>query len=80
MSLKLLKRQFYPQFETFLPLKSFLCQFYVAKRPFKSYKICSKIFEHWFDPPPLLKNVKKTTDLGDDATPYHLSFAQLYNV
>ena len=28
-------RQSYPQFETFLPLKSLLCQFYVAKKPFR---------------------------------------------
>ena len=28
-------RQFSPQFETFLPLKSLSCQFYVAKKPFR---------------------------------------------
>ena len=28
-------RQFYPQFETFLPLKNHSCQFYVAKKPFR---------------------------------------------
>ena len=38
--------------------------------PLKSYKICSKIFEHGFDPPPFWTMLKKTTDLGDDATPY----------
>ena len=27
--------QFYPQFETFLPLKKLSCQFYVAKKPFR---------------------------------------------
>ena len=40
-------RQFYPQFETFPPLKSLLCQFYVAKRPLELYKICNIIFEHF---------------------------------
>ena len=38
--------------------------------PLKSYKICSKIFEHGFDPPPLLNNVKKTADLVEEGTPY----------
>ena len=28
-------RQFYPQFETFLPLKSLSCKFYVAKKHFR---------------------------------------------
>ena len=43
-----------------IPLKSLFIQFYVAKRPLKSYKICNNIFEHGFDPPPsLLNNVKK---------------------
>ena len=36
----------------------------------KSYKICSKIFEHGFDPPPFLNNVKKNADLVEEVTPY----------
>ena len=32
--------------------------------PLKTYKICSKIFEHGFEPPPpLLNNLKKTAEL-----------------
>ena len=32
--------------------KVFLWQFYFAKRPLKSYKMCNIFFEHGFDPPP----------------------------
>ena len=32
---------------------------YVAKMPLKSYKICSKIFEHGNDPPPFERCSKK---------------------
>ena len=71
-SMETMTNSFYPQFETFQPLKVFLCQFCVSKMPLKSYKICSKIFEHGLIPPlppTPLNNVKKTADLGDDATP-----------
>ena len=37
--------------------------------PLKSYKICSEIFEHGFDPPPLLNNVKKTALFLKDGFP-----------
>ena len=47
----------------------FLCQFYVAKMPLKSYKICSKIFEHGNDPPPLLNDVKKNCGFGNVGHP-----------
>ena len=36
-------RPFYPQFETFLPLKSPLCQFYVAKGPLELHKNLQQI-------------------------------------
>ena len=42
--------------------------------PLKSYKICSKIFEHGFDPPPpFWTTLKKTADLGDEGTPKNLT-------
>ena len=31
----------------------------LPKRPFKSYKICNKIFEHGFEPPPFWTVLKK---------------------
>ena len=37
--------------------------------PLKSYKICSKIFEHGNDPPPLLKDVQKNCGFGDGGHP-----------
>ena len=44
---------------------------FVAKMPLKSYKICSKFFEHGFDPPPPFGTMlKKTTDLEKEGTPY----------
>ena len=49
-------RQFYPQFETFLPLKSLSCQFYVAKKPFR---IIEKL-HYWCFPKRLVK-----TNLGN---------------
>ena len=49
--------------------KVFLCQFYVAKMPLKSYKICSKIFEHGFDPPPLLNDAQKNCGFGKGGHP-----------
>ena len=39
--------------------------------PLKSYKICPKIFEHGFDPPPPFWTMfKKTADLVYEGTPY----------
>ena len=37
--------QFYPQFETFLPLQSLSCQFYVAKKPFKIKEFALLVFD-----------------------------------
>ena len=57
-------RQFSPQFETFLPLKSLFMSILCCQKSFKLYKICSKIFEHGFGPPsPLLNNVEKNRQI-----------------
>ena len=40
--------------------------------PLKSYKICSKIFEHGFDPP-LLNNVQKNCGFGEGGHPLSTS-------
>ena len=42
--------------------------------PLKSYKICSKIFEHGFDPPPFWTMFKKTMDLEMEGTPNDSAF------
>ena len=42
--------------------------------PLKSYKICSKIFEHGNDPPPFWMMFKKTADLVKEGTPKKQSF------
>ena len=38
-------KQIYPQFETFLPLQSLSCQFYVAKKPFKIKEFALLVFD-----------------------------------
>ena len=45
--------------------------------PLKSYKICSKIFEHGIDPPPFWTMFKKTADLVKEGTPYNLNSISL---
>ena len=37
--------------------------------PLKSYKICSKIFEHGNDPPSLLNDVQKNCGFGNGGHP-----------
>ena len=44
-----------------------LCQFYATRL----FRICNKLFWYWFDPFPLLNNVKKTAMLSGAGFPYY---------